>query len=247
MPASGNDMVYEVTVAEVCLLCKPWLQNRLLAEHLDQQLPPECRMADDAHLEHLLDDGAVRLLLLDVASSAHALDRASRMEEAGAPGAGPGVALLNVPPGVELGRYLAHSRILGVFPEGTGPDQLVRGVQAMLHGELWFPREALNEYLLQLRREGTTPAAATAAMPEAGDAAERARLDGLTAKEREVLGALGEGATNEAIGRELGMSVCTVKTHLYSIYRKLGVANRTAAALIGWRYLSGARSGQGAA
>ncbi|MCG5538888.1 response regulator transcription factor [Halorhodospira sp. 9622] len=245
MPASGNDMVYEVTVAEVCLLCKPWLQNRLLAEHLDQQLPPECRMADDAHLEHFLHDGAARLLLLDMASSAPALDRIFRMEEAGAP-AGAGLALLNVPPGVELGRYLAYSWILGVFPEGTGPDQLVRGVQAMLDGELWFPREALNEYLLQLRREGITPAAATAAMPEAGDAAERARLDGLTAKEREVLGALGEGATNEAIGRELGMSVCTVKTHLYSIYRKLGVANRTAAALIGWRYLSGARSGQGA-
>lgn len=241
MLASGNDTVYQVTIAEVCLLCKPWLQNRLLAEHLDHQLPPRCRMADDAQLENLLNDGAARLLLLDVASSAHALDRASRMEEAGAPGAGAGVALLNVPHGVELGLYLAHSRVLGVFPEGTRPDQLVRGVQAMLDGELWFPREALNEYLLQLRREAATLEAETAAVAGAGDAAERAWLDELTAKEREVLRALGEGATNEAIGRELGMSVCTVKTHLYSIYRKLGVANRTAAALIGWRYLSGSR------
>ena len=38
-----------------------------------------------------------------------------------------------------------------------------------------------------------------------------------------------EGSTNSTIGTKLGLSVHAVKFHLASVYRKLGVANRTEA------------------
>ncbi|ROS75324.1 response regulator transcription factor [Cellulomonas sp. PhB143] len=51
----------------------------------------------------------------------------------------------------------------------------------------------------------------------------------LTARELEVLGLVAEGRSNEAIARELFLSVATVKSHLAHVYDKLGAGSRTAA------------------
>lgn len=60
----------------------------------------------------------------------------------------------------------------------------------------------------------------------------------LTPREREVLAFLTEGKTTREIAAELDVGEGTVKCHLSSIYVKLGVSNRTAAALVGLRILS---------
>jgi DNA-binding NarL/FixJ family response regulator len=54
----------------------------------------------------------------------------------------------------------------------------------------------------------------------------------LSQREREVLQALARGCRNKEISVQLGVSVGTVKTHLRHIFRKLHVADRTAAVLI---------------
>jgi NarL family two-component system response regulator LiaR len=51
----------------------------------------------------------------------------------------------------------------------------------------------------------------------------------LTARERAVLQAVASGLTTRAISEQLWLSEHTVKFHLTNIYRKLGVANRSAA------------------
>ena len=51
----------------------------------------------------------------------------------------------------------------------------------------------------------------------------------LTPREMEVLGAIGEGLTNKAIARRLGISLHTVKFHIESVFRKLGARTRTEA------------------
>ena len=51
----------------------------------------------------------------------------------------------------------------------------------------------------------------------------------LTDREREVLGYLALGWANKDIGRQLAISLSTVKSHVSKLYRKLGVESRTQA------------------
>lgn len=55
----------------------------------------------------------------------------------------------------------------------------------------------------------------------------------LTPRELEVLALLPAGTTNRDIAVRLNLEVGTVKCHLNSIYVKLGVSNRTEAAIVG--------------
>jgi DNA-binding NarL/FixJ family response regulator len=57
----------------------------------------------------------------------------------------------------------------------------------------------------------------------------------LTPRERQVLGGVARGLTNRQIAQELGISAATVKDHLSSVLGKLGVANRTQAAIAAHR------------
>jgi DNA-binding NarL/FixJ family response regulator len=57
-----------------------------------------------------------------------------------------------------------------------------------------------------------------------------ARSAGLTEREVEIVKAVSRGLSNKAIAAELWITVQTVKFHLTSIYRKLGISNRTEAA-----------------
>jgi DNA-binding NarL/FixJ family response regulator len=61
------------------------------------------------------------------------------------------------------------------------------------------------------------------------DDEERMPGDEMTARELDVLAALGEGLGNREIGERLGISEHTVKFHLASIYGKLGATTRAGA------------------
>jgi DNA-binding NarL/FixJ family response regulator len=54
----------------------------------------------------------------------------------------------------------------------------------------------------------------------------------LTAREGEVLEALALGLTNDEIATRLFITHATVKSHVRSVYRKLGVRNRVEASVI---------------
>jgi NarL family two-component system response regulator LiaR len=60
-------------------------------------------------------------------------------------------------------------------------------------------------------------------------------LERLTAREREVLVLIGRGYRNKQIARELGISEKTVKTHVGRVLAKLGVDDRTQAAVMAVR------------
>lgn len=58
----------------------------------------------------------------------------------------------------------------------------------------------------------------------------------LSMREREVLALLALGSSNSEIAAELFLSVDTVKTYVTRVFRKLGVHNRTQAAILAQRY-----------
>lgn len=89
------------------------------------------------------------------------------------------------------------------------PDQLVRAVTVAVKGELVAPRELLG-YLLSED--------------------EPANLAALSVRQREILGYVVEGLSNAEIGRRLHLSESTIKQHLRTVYKLLGVRNRTEAA-----------------
>mgnify|MGYP002929395834 FL=1 len=61
---------------------------------------------------------------------------------------------------------------------------------------------------------------------------EKANLEVLTSRERDVLQMAAKGASNKEIAEKLVVKEVTVKTHLNSIFKKLKVANRTQAVLL---------------
>jgi len=60
---------------------------------------------------------------------------------------------------------------------------------------------------------------------------------GITEREREIITKVMQGKSNEDIARELFISLATVKTHLYNIYKKVGIDSR-------YDLLARVRSGQ---
>ena len=97
------------------------------------------------------------------------------------------------------------------------------------------PEEAASE-----ADEGTTGGSeatrdASRAASEGGDgpedSGEMGKVESLTPREIEVLKLLSQGQTNPQIARNLLFSVSTVKAHVRSILAKLGVSDRTQAAV----------------
>ena len=68
-------------------------------------------------------------------------------------------------------------------------------------------------------------------LEEAANGQNGASLRSLTPRELEVLQLISSGMTNAEAGRRLQLSVHAIKFHLAEIYRRLGVSNRTEAAV----------------
>jgi NarL family two-component system response regulator LiaR len=60
-------------------------------------------------------------------------------------------------------------------------------------------------------------------------------FDALSQREREVLALIAEGLSNQKIGTRLEISEKTVKTHVSNVLAKLGVVDRTQAAVYAWK------------
>jgi DNA-binding NarL/FixJ family response regulator len=96
-------------------------------------------------------------------------------------------------------------------------DQLIAGVNALAAGGAWFD-PAVAPRVLSAYRAVVAPGRR-----------EARRLEALTEREHDVLRLLARGATNAEIAGQLHVGEATVKTHVGSIFTKLGVRDRAAA------------------
>ncbi|WP_313516647.1 response regulator transcription factor [Pseudomonas sp.] len=94
-----------------------------------------------------------------------------------------------------------------------------------------LPPEEIGEALLAIRAGEFVVRYARGGI--LGQSPERARLQGLTPRQQDVLRLLTAGLSNKEIARELDISPFTVRLHVSSLLQALGVASRTAAAALG--------------
>jgi DNA-binding NarL/FixJ family response regulator len=95
---------------------------------------------------------------------------------------------------------------------------------------------ALADAVLRVADGGTAfGPEATAALSAAGTAGDHLRLRGLTGQECRILRLIGEGLSNREIGERLRLAEKTVKNYTTALLGKLGLANRTQAAVLATR------------
>jgi DNA-binding NarL/FixJ family response regulator len=109
-----------------------------------------------------------------------------------------------------------RSGAAGVLYKDVDPDALVRAIRSVHDGHLLLGPEAAGTLV---RSAGVTWGG----------------IDALTGREREVLAELTKGRSNREIARALGVAEKTVKAHVSSVLAKLGVQDRTQAALLAVR------------
>lgn len=155
----------------------------------------------------------------------------------------PDVVLLDITmPGI--GGIAAAARIAASVP-GTrilmltvseNKDDLVAALKSGAHGYVLKGASA-SELRAIVRRVAAgeafvTPALATRLLVEFSRPQERDPLSELTARERDVIELLSQGASNREIGERLHLAEKTVKHYVTCILQKLHARSRTEAALI---------------
>lgn len=107
---------------------------------------------------------------------------------------------------------------VGYLLKDVQPDELVSAIQGAYNGQAQLNPQVANQLMAHL----AAPHAPVKAAPSA---------DSLTAREREVLCLVAKGRSNKEIAAELSIAEKTVKTHVSSLLSKLGLEDRTQAAI----------------
>jgi DNA-binding NarL/FixJ family response regulator len=136
----------------------------------------------------------------------------------------------------ELRAHGARTRVL-VLTSAAGPSGPALALQAGAAGFLYkdVDPDALVRAIRSVHDGHTVLAPEAAGLVAARPGGDARGFGALTSREREVLALLAAGRSNREIARSLRVAEKTVKTHVSSVLAKLGVADRTQAALLAVR------------
>lgn len=126
-------------------------------------------------------------------------------------GGGQRVALISGEATKKIAEDALEAGAAGFVPKSLPAKSLVNAVRFMAMGEQYAP----IDFMTAVEETPSNPLA-----------------DKLTERELQVLRGLTEGKSNKEIARDLDIQEPTVKLHMKTLYRKVGAANRTQAALI---------------
>ena len=123
----------------------------------------------------------------------------------------------------ELG-YLMEAIRAGVksfLLKDLNPKQIIQAIRIVAEGGAYLPPRLLDDLLAEVSQ----------LLNKKEEISRKDGLDSLTEREREILTLITRGKTNAEIAEDLIISPLTVKNHVSSILYKLGLSDRTQAAV----------------
>jgi DNA-binding NarL/FixJ family response regulator len=215
----ATDAAGEITTAQrpaypmIHIVGEKSLHTELLVDYMDEAFEHTCRFAprqnltvavnrfpDRTHLAFLDYNGSNKSTFPKIPD----LKQAHRLPQCL-------LILFNVDPAHCIEMDALKRGIRGILYRHQPLDFFPKATHAVLNGELWYPRKILTHFIL----EQDSHPALTGALGV-----------NLTRREREIVKKLSEGCSNREIARHFGISIQTVKTHAYNIYKKIKVHNR---------------------
>lgn len=183
--------------------------STLLTKFLEEKIQASCTVVSADELSPIKAD----LLLLDCAQNTGD-ELSDSLRQLSTIARETTIALLNAQHEDEHELLIDWPSIYGIFYIDTDEDQLLRGIEQLLEGDYWVPRRLLHQFFNKHRqspaKNRVTPISSI----------------NLTNREREILRMIKDGMSNSAVSESLELSEHTVKSHLYNIYKKIGVRNR---------------------
>lgn len=104
--------------------------------------------------------------------------------------------------------------IHGCLSRDAHPDIWCQAIRAVDRGEPWIPRDLMAQALTCMRQWLPAPWHASTPMGQ------------LTRRQHEIVRWVAQGLSNKEIGRHMGISPTTVKTHLHNIFERAGINGR---------------------
>jgi two-component system nitrate/nitrite response regulator NarL len=126
-------------------------------------------------------------------------------------GVGNRVALMSGEANKQIAEDALEAGAAGFIPKSLPAKSLINAIKFMAMGEQYAP----IDFMTAIEKTPANPLA-----------------DKLTERELQMLKGLTEGKSNKQIARDLEIQEPTVKLHMKTLYRKMGVENRTQAAMI---------------
>jgi DNA-binding NarL/FixJ family response regulator len=199
--------------------------SRLALEHLALLLQHDHHLtivARSTRLESLTDRAwGTRADVALVAVDQPARLRAILVDVDGSVPVPPLVVMMDAPGRTDVGD-LVERGVRGLLLPDSGPREVSAALEAVAAGLTVLTPGALSSLRSDQAR---VPVGGTRAGPHAP----------LSPREREILALVAEGLGNKIVAARLGISEHTVKTHVTSIFEKLGAESRAEAVAIGAR------------
>lgn len=212
-----------VNVIRVCILGQKNLYNEFVSYGIASQLgydvkietDMEAFLADIELMKQMEDDGRPLILLIDIQAYSfeeifkHVLMHIGQDNRFS-------LSLFNLNKSSGLEKKVISWKIKGFFYKTDSIEHFLKGMKCLLKGELWISRDILSECLYE--------------NIEAKQSLIREKND-LTNREIEILSYIRLGMTNEEISEKMFISMNTVKTHIYNVYKKINAVNRMQAVI----------------